>query len=165
MCNITICNTWNYYYPATHLGGWKKCNAYVCRKLPGKTILFREKYRVEIFFKTHFRENDIFGKKQDSLCRGSTQHREIRRFTTFFRGGANICFRLRRVFEKLFFASRNERNCSCPARPFPAANLRDETPEATATRMMDFLFKVLNYQQASLAAAFPRCSPTTVAFP
>jgi len=38
-----------------------------------------------------------------------------------------------------------------------AANLRDETPEATATRMMDFLFKVLNYQQASLAAAFPHC--------
>jgi len=29
-----------------------------------------------------------------------------------------------------------------------AANLRDETPEATATRMMDFLFKVLNYQQS-----------------
>eukprot|EP00962_Isochrysis_galbana_P023620 scaffold7146_cov115-Isochrysis_galbana.AAC.5 len=33
-----------------------------------------------------------------------------------------------------------------------SANLRDETPEATANRMMDFLFKILNYKQVRRGA-------------
>jgi hypothetical protein len=33
-----------------------------------------------------------------------------------------------------------------------SANLRDETPEATANRMMDFLFKILNYKQVQHGA-------------
>jgi len=41
--------------------------------------------------------------------------------------------------------------------PAHATNLRDETPEATANRMMDFLFKILNYKQVGgLTAALSR---------
>ena len=45
-----------------------------------------------------------------------------------------------------------------------AANLRDETPEATANRMMDFLFKVLNYKQV-LRQSIARSVTAELGFP
>ena len=100
--SLYVINTWNYVFPATHLGGWKKCNTFLFRQLPGKNDCFRGKYRI--------------GRK---FCRGSTQLREIRRFTTFSGVEARIFFRLRRFFEKYFFGSQEVSLYIRPCQKFP----------------------------------------------